>query len=129
LRYWRFCDIYGVICIGVSDLKKRSGHLNHTANSPFSLFPSASRFLSDDNSDVLEAGSTEREGVKVVLAMKRRADMEFEGYCVKCRERRTVKDGVLGETSKGQPLAKGTCPECGTTVTRFISAKDKEAAK
>lgn len=55
--------------------------------------------------------------------------MEFEGYCIKCRTKRTVQDGVQGETSKGQPLVKGKCPECGTTVTRFISAKDKEGAK
>ena len=53
--------------------------------------------------------------------------MEFEGYCVKCREKRTVKDGKVGETSKGRPMAKGPCPECGTTVTRFLSSK--EAAK
>jgi hypothetical protein len=85
--------------------------------------------LSDDNSDVLEAGLTEREGVRVVYEKKRRAEMEFEGYCIKCRTKRTVKDGVRGETSKGQPLVKGICPECGTKVTRFISAKDKEAAK
>ncbi|MGD1996363.1 MAG: DUF5679 domain-containing protein [Anaerolineae bacterium] len=50
--------------------------------------------------------------------------MDFEGYCVKCRKRQTVKDGRVTETSKGRPMAKGTCPECGTTVTRFLSAKE-----
>lgn len=53
--------------------------------------------------------------------------MEFEGYCVKCRTKRTVKDGKVTETAKGRPMAKGACPECGTTVTRFLS--DKEAKK
>lgn len=50
--------------------------------------------------------------------------MDFEGYCVKCREKRSIKDGKVGETAKGRPMAKGTCPECGTTVTRFLSKKD-----
>ena len=55
---------------------------------------------------------------------KERIAMEFEGYCVKCRTKRTVKDGQVGETAKGRPMAKGACPECGTTVTRFLSAKE-----
>ena len=50
--------------------------------------------------------------------------MEFEGYCVKCRKKQAVADGKVVTTSKGRPMAKGTCPECGTTVTRFLSAKE-----
>ena len=50
--------------------------------------------------------------------------MDFEGYCVKCRAKRDVKGGAVGETAKGRPMAKGTCPVCGTTVTRFLSAKE-----
>jgi hypothetical protein len=50
--------------------------------------------------------------------------MDFEGYCVKCREKRDVKGGAVGETAKGRPMAKGKCPVCGTTVTRFLSAKE-----
>jgi hypothetical protein len=53
--------------------------------------------------------------------------MEFEGYCVKCREKRTIKGGTVGETAKGRPMVKGACPVCGTTVTRFLS--DKESSK
>ena len=53
--------------------------------------------------------------------------MEFEGYCVKCRTKRIVKGAMVVKTSKGRPMAKGTCPVCGTTVTSFIS--DKEAKK
>ena len=47
--------------------------------------------------------------------------MEFEGYCLKCREKQMINEGSIGETSKGQPMARGTCPECGATVTRFLS--------
>ena len=49
--------------------------------------------------------------------------MEFEGYCVKCRKRQRIKEGSIGETSKGQPIAQGACPECGTKVTRFLPRK------
>ena len=52
--------------------------------------------------------------------------MEFEGYCVKCRTKRTVKEGEVTTTSKGRPMAKGACPECGTTVTRFLSEKESK---
>ena len=50
--------------------------------------------------------------------------MEFEGYCMKCRKKQMVKDGDVVETDKGRRMAKGTCPECGTKVTRFMSSKD-----
>jgi len=53
--------------------------------------------------------------------------MEFVGYCVKCRTKRTIKDAKVVKTAKGRPMAKGTCPVCKTTVTRFLS--DKEANK
>ena len=57
---------------------------------------------------------------------KKEIDMDFEGYCVKCRKKQDVKEGTVGKTSKGRPMARGTCPECGTTVTRFLSNKDVE---
>jgi len=50
--------------------------------------------------------------------------MDFEGYCVKCRKKRSIKNGTVGKTSKGRSLVKGTCPVCGTTVTRFLSKKE-----
>lgn len=50
--------------------------------------------------------------------------MDFEGYCVKCREKRQVKSGEVTRTEKGRPMAQGTCPVCGTKVTRFLSEKD-----
>jgi hypothetical protein len=52
--------------------------------------------------------------------------MDYEGYCVKCREKRQITGGEVTETAKGRPMAKGKCPTCGTTVTRFLSAKDLE---
>ena len=46
--------------------------------------------------------------------------MEFEGYCVKCRKKRVIKDGAVVETGNGRRMAKGTCPVCGTKVSRFL---------
>jgi predicted RNA-binding Zn-ribbon protein involved in translation (DUF1610 family) len=49
--------------------------------------------------------------------------MEFEGYCVKCRTKREVKEGAVHVTANGRRMAKGPCPECGTTVTRFLPSE------
>jgi hypothetical protein len=53
--------------------------------------------------------------------------MDFTGYCVKCRQKQLIKQGQVSKTPKGRPMVKGSCPKCGTTVTRFLS--DKEAGK
>ena len=55
--------------------------------------------------------------------------MDYEGYCVKCREKRSIKGGEVVTTKSGRPMAKGKCPVCGTTVTRFLSADEAAAAK
>ena len=49
--------------------------------------------------------------------------MEFVGYCVKCREKVTVKDGTEKVTANGRKMAQGVCPKCGTKVTRFLPSK------
>lgn len=50
--------------------------------------------------------------------------MDFEGYCVKCREKRSIKNATIEATKTGRKMAKGVCPVCGTTVTRFLSNKE-----
>lgn len=50
--------------------------------------------------------------------------MDFEGYCVKCRQKRSIKNGTVEKTQSGRHAAKGTCPVCGTKVTRFISSAE-----
>jgi len=47
-------------------------------------------------------------------------DEPILGYCVKCREKREIASPqavFMGEQSR--PATKGTCPVCGTNVTRF----------
>lgn len=43
-----------------------------------------------------------------------------EVYCVKCKAKREVTDAPVAENAKGRRMAKGTCPECGTTVVRIL---------
>lgn len=43
----------------------------------------------------------------------------YEGYCVKCREKRSF-DGEEVTMKNGRRAAKGKCPVCGTTVMRML---------
>ena len=51
--------------------------------------------------------------------------MEFEGYCVKDKKKVTVKNGTVVVSANGRRMAKGTCPNCGTKVNRFLPSQDK----
>jgi hypothetical protein len=44
-----------------------------------------------------------------------------EGYCVKCKKKVEIQDGVLGLTVKKVKILKGRCPTCGITVCRIGS--------
>ena len=46
--------------------------------------------------------------------------MDFEAYCVKCRTKRTVKNGTVTQTANGRQMAQGTCPVCGTKLNRIL---------
>lgn len=50
-----------------------------------------------------------------------------EAYCVKCREKREVKDPKEVTMKNGRHAIEGTCPVCGTKLFRMIS--DKAAKK
>lgn len=50
-------------------------------------------------------------------------------YCVKCKEKGvTMKDPVIGQTSKGGYMAKGQHEKCGTTMCAMMSKVNAEAA-
>ncbi len=42
-----------------------------------------------------------------------------EGYCMKCREKRQIKDAKKITMKNGKPATQGTCPVCGTKVFRI----------
>ena len=47
---------------------------------------------------------------------------DYEGYCVKCREKRTF-DGHEVELANGRRAAQGACPVCGTKMNRILGKK------
>ena len=42
-----------------------------------------------------------------------------EGYCMKCRKKRQIKDAKKITMKNGKPATQGTCPVCGTKVFRI----------
>jgi hypothetical protein len=52
----------------------------------------------------------------------------MEGYCLKCKQTRTIKNLTFAKTSNGRTMAKGVCPVCGTTINKFLSKADAEKA-
>ena len=43
----------------------------------------------------------------------------YEGYCVKCKEKRTF-EGEVRTSDSGRRMAQGPCPVCGTKVNRIL---------
>lgn len=44
---------------------------------------------------------------------------KYNGYCVKCKEKRDFS-GEVSVTKNGRNIAKGPCPECDTTICRML---------
>ena len=40
----------------------------------------------------------------------------MQGYCVKCRTKREIKNAKSITMKNGKPATQGTCPKCGTVV-------------
>jgi len=51
----------------------------------------------------------------------------MKAYCVKCKEKREMKDPKKDKSKNGRWMMKATCPHCGTKMFRFIS--DEEGKK
>ena len=43
----------------------------------------------------------------------------MEAYCVKCKEKREIKDAAQITMKNGRPATKGTCPKCGTNLFKI----------
>jgi len=43
----------------------------------------------------------------------------MQGYCVKCRTKREIKDARSITMKNGKPATQGTCPVCGTKMFRI----------
>jgi hypothetical protein len=45
---------------------------------------------------------------------------EVVGYCVKCKEKRSIQDAKAVTMANGRPAMKGTCPVCGTGMFKIL---------
>ena len=55
--------------------------------------------------------------------------LEFEAYCLKCKAKRTYVAEAIGEFKNGTPVAKGTCPVCGSALNRMLSKGAADEAR
>ena len=43
-----------------------------------------------------------------------------EGYCVKCKAKKEISDGVEETMKNGRKAIKGKCPSCGTVMFKIL---------
>lgn len=48
------------------------------------------------------------------------------GYCVKCREKKEIKDAKEVKMANGRPAIKGVCISCGTGMFRILPSAAKK---
>jgi DNA topoisomerase-1 len=53
-------------------------------------------------------------------------DINLEGYCFKCKEKRVMLDPKAEWSAGGSPGTRGTCPVCGGTIYRMGSTPAHE---
>lgn len=46
-----------------------------------------------------------------------------EGYCVKCKAKKEIVDGVEEVMKNGRKAIKGKCPDCGTVMFKILGGK------
>jgi hypothetical protein len=46
-----------------------------------------------------------------------------EGYCVKCKAKKEITDGVEETMKNGRKAIKGKCPTCGTVMFKILGGK------
>ena len=44
----------------------------------------------------------------------------MEGYCVKCKSKKEIKEPVEVTMKNGRKATKGKCPTCGTGMFRIL---------
>ncbi|GEM_PF-5839620 len=44
----------------------------------------------------------------------------LEGFCLKCRQNKTMVGILLTTLSSGVPAIRGTCPDCGTRIYKVL---------
>lgn len=44
----------------------------------------------------------------------------MEGYCVKCRAKKEMKNPTPTTFKNGRPAVTGVCPDCSTKMVKFV---------
>ena len=55
-------------------------------------------------------------------------DFMAEGYCVKCKAKKEIANGVEEVMKNGRKAIKGKCPTCGTVMFKILGGKAAPAA-
>lgn len=50
-------------------------------------------------------------------------EMAEQGYCVKCKAKKEMKDEQKVTMKNGRPAVKGKCPACGTGMYKILGKK------
>jgi Zn finger protein HypA/HybF involved in hydrogenase expression len=50
-----------------------------------------------------------------------------EGYCVKCKAKKEIANGVEETMKNGRKAIKGKCPTCGTVMFKILGGKSAVA--
>jgi hypothetical protein len=48
--------------------------------------------------------------------------MKTQAYCVKCKTKKPLADGVESVLKNGRKAIKGKCPSCGTGMFKILGA-------
>lgn len=55
-----------------------------------------------------------------MAAKKKASSAPDEGYCVKCKAKRTIVNAKQIIMANGRPALKGVCPVCGTGMFKIL---------
>ena len=51
-----------------------------------------------------------------------------QGHCMRCKEKRDMKNVQLNPTQRGTYMARGICTSCGTKMSAIMSKDNAEKA-
>jgi Zn finger protein HypA/HybF involved in hydrogenase expression len=57
---------------------------------------------------------------RLTHAAKSLIKLMSEGYCVKCKAKKPIADGVEETMKNGRKAIKGKCPTCGTVMFKIL---------
>lgn len=60
--------------------------------------------------------------------MRRVKFVMADGYCVKCKAKKPIADGVEETMKNGRKAVKGKCPTCGAVMFKILGGKVDQAA-